>query len=270
MSDTSGRTSPPPFAFYDPESSCWRTSAATLDGDSTLSSVTLPASGSMLSGELFARPTSALPIVASGSSSSRLLPSPAASNPNDGEALDSWEARRQRNLAKGINGNGQGTPLSVAVRLLPTPRTTDTNGAGSHGDGGPDLRTVVSLLPTPNASLVSNRTDTQLSGDGRDKPNKLGWAVALLPTPTATNRHGNHENNRGELLLPGVVASLLPTPRASDTGTPGRRASEGFRPPLSQVLLSNGVTTPPPSDDGSTSPDDQRPGQLSLGEPASD
>lgn len=30
--------------------------------------------------------------------------------------------------------------------LLPTPRTSDTNGAGSHGDGGPDLRTVVAGL----------------------------------------------------------------------------------------------------------------------------
>jgi hypothetical protein len=33
------------------------------------------------------------------------------------------------------------------------------------------------------------------------------------------------------------AARLLPTPRASDTGTPGRRPGAGFRPPLSQVLL---------------------------------
>lgn len=37
-------------------------------------------------------------------------------------------------------------------------------------------------------------------------------------------------------MLPSAVAHL-PTPRASDTGTPGRRASDGFRPPLSQVVL---------------------------------
>ena len=30
---------------------------------------------------------------------------------------------------------------------------------------------------------------------------------------------------------------MLPTPRTSDTGTPGRHAGDGFRPPLSQVLL---------------------------------
>lgn len=47
-----------------------------------------------------------------------LLPTPSAGNFNDGEDLASWEARRQRNLAKGVNGNGQGTPLPVAVQQL--------------------------------------------------------------------------------------------------------------------------------------------------------
>lgn len=49
---------------------------------------------------------------------SMLLPTPSAGNFNDGEDLASWEARRQRNLAKGVNGNGQGTPLPVAVQQL--------------------------------------------------------------------------------------------------------------------------------------------------------
>ncbi|MFD8546816.1 hypothetical protein [Streptomyces sp. NPDC059649] len=85
-----------------------------------------------------------------------------------------WRARRDRMKARHPGMGDMGMPLGLAVRLLPTPRTSDTNGAGSHGDGGPDLRTAVSLLPTP---------------------------------------------------------------RASDTGTPGRRSSDGFRPPLSQVVL---------------------------------
>lgn len=45
-----------------------------------------------------------------------LLPTPSAGVFNDGEDLENWEARRQRNLAKGINGNGQGTPLSIAIQ----------------------------------------------------------------------------------------------------------------------------------------------------------
>ena len=54
-----------------------------------------------------------------------LLPTPSAGNFNDGEGLASWEARRQRNLAKGINGNGQGTPLGIAVQMLPVQQVVD-------------------------------------------------------------------------------------------------------------------------------------------------
>jgi hypothetical protein len=48
----------------------------------------------------------------------KLLPTPSAGVFNDGESLESWESRRQGNLAKGINGNGQGTPLSIAAQTL--------------------------------------------------------------------------------------------------------------------------------------------------------
>jgi len=48
----------------------------------------------------------------------RLLPTPSAGNFNDGEDLASWEARRERNLAKGVNGNGQRTPLPVAAQQI--------------------------------------------------------------------------------------------------------------------------------------------------------
>ncbi|MFY1652821.1 hypothetical protein ACN27J_18260 [Solwaraspora sp. WMMB762] len=43
---------------------------------------------------------------------------------------------------------------------------------------------------------------------------------------------------------------MLPTSRASDTGTPGRRAGTGWRPPLSQILL----PTPRASDGTKGSP----------------
>lgn len=111
---------------------------------------------------------------------------------------------------------------TAALRtLLPTPRTSDVNGAGQHGDGGMDLRTAVTLLPTPRAR----------DGKGRD-PNPRGAdlneAIALLPTPTGQNSHGNTMNGRGEPLLPGLV-QLLPTPRASDgvKGGPNQRGSAG-------------------------------------------
>ena len=43
---------------------------------------------------------------------------------NDGEGTDTWLARREEVKARGINGNGMGMPLTIAVQLLPTVTTT--------------------------------------------------------------------------------------------------------------------------------------------------
>jgi hypothetical protein len=55
-----------------------------------------------------AAPTSAMP----------LLPTPAASLVNDGENVANWEARRERVKASKVNGNGMGTPLTIAAQRL--------------------------------------------------------------------------------------------------------------------------------------------------------
>lgn len=54
-----------------------------------------------------------------------MWPTPAASIAQDGETPETWEARRQRLLEKGINGNGAGTPLTIAAARWPTPTSTD-------------------------------------------------------------------------------------------------------------------------------------------------
>lgn len=210
MPATSGRTSLTQFAFFDPDSSCWRTwPAISLWGSETYSA-TFPKRGSMRNGALYERVTSA-PATSEPASSSllptpttepmtgsgharhlggevkSLLPTPAAGNFNDGESVESWTARRDRLVAQHNNGNGMGTPLAMAVKMLPTPRTSDTNGPGAHGEGGSDLRTVVSLLPTP----------------------------------TTQNSHGNAYNSHGSDLLPGVAVKAsnggLTVPPSSDT-----------------------------------------------------
>lgn len=61
-----------------------------------------------------------------------LLPTPDAMNPNDGEGFDTWEARRLRVKATGKNGNGFGTPLAIAVQLLPTGATTNPQSEGGN------------------------------------------------------------------------------------------------------------------------------------------
>ncbi|MGZ6589330.1 MAG: hypothetical protein ACXVHX_34310, partial [Solirubrobacteraceae bacterium] len=53
--------------------------------------------------------------------------------------------------------------------LLPSPRTSDTNGAGRHGSGGLDLRTAVALLPTPMVGSTSEASHGQISGQWREQ-----------------------------------------------------------------------------------------------------
>jgi DNA (cytosine-5)-methyltransferase 1 len=106
--------------------------------------------------------------------------------------------------------------------LMPTPRSTDSNGAGQHGDGGLDLRTAVSLLPTPRATDGTKGGPNQRGSSG---DLMLPSALQLLPTPAATDGRGarNSTSGRqegsqhhggdtlGDLVFDG---RLLPTPAA--------------------------------------------------------
>jgi hypothetical protein len=73
---------------------------------------------------------------------------------------------------------------------------------------------------------------------------------SLLPTPTARDHKGANQRDDPTSLH----GALLPTPRASDTGTPGRRSGSGFGPPLSQVINEQLLPTPKASDGRSGSP----------------
>jgi hypothetical protein len=126
---------------------------------------------------------------------------------------------------------------SAGSALLGTPMTTSGTGPGdlSSRRNQTRLETQVVLLPTPRASENENRQTKR----------------------TPSQMAGTHGKN-----LAAEVCELLPTPRASDTGTPGRRASEGFRPPLSQVIL---FPTPRASDGAKGGPNQRgSSGDLTL------
>jgi DNA (cytosine-5)-methyltransferase 1 len=114
-------------------------------------------------------------------------------------------------------GDRTGRPLSEVVAMLPTPTTVDAHagvGAGTRRDGGagvPNLRTAVTLLPTPGARLGDDRGDpspdlaaTRIDSGRRN----LDDAVALLPTPRASDGAKGGPNQRGssgDLALPAAV-----------------------------------------------------------------
>jgi len=126
-----------------------------------------------------------------GADAGRLLPTPAAGTFNDGEDLASWEARRARNLAKGINGNGQGTPLPVAAQQLA--------GAVDWGQYGAAVRRweAVTGRPAPRPT-VPGRTGQRLN------PELPEWMMGL-PAGWVTAVPGISRNAQLKLAGNGVV-----------------------------------------------------------------
>ena len=105
--DTSGQEWRTPSAFYDPDSSSWRTSEGTFPWDSTPCSVTLPDWGMTLGGALYALPTPVPPTPAPDCSS---LPTPRATRGDSSTETATLLGRGE------TRGN-----LEAQVIMLPTP-----------------------------------------------------------------------------------------------------------------------------------------------------
>lgn len=159
--DTSGPEWREPLACYDPEESSLRTWLVMSLWGWTPFSGTLPRWGMTRRGALYELRTPEHPTTAPDSSS--LLPTP---------------------TTEPLTGNGHARHLGGEVKsLLPTPRTTDSHGPGEHGQGGPDLRTAIILLPTPTsaAGLGGNLTR---SGDRSDEMLLPGLVKTFTGAPT--------------------------------------------------------------------------------------
>jgi hypothetical protein len=140
---------------------------------------------------------------------------------NDEEDLEAYLERRRKAKEKANNGNGFGLSLPMALKMLPTPRTSDTNGPGIRGQGGMDLRTAISLLPSPAAGEaklpnhplhISWRIRAvQAMENGEELPQVVGgpkgkWSneERLLPTPTSRDYKGRNQRN-DDSCLPGAI-----------------------------------------------------------------
>lgn len=213
-----------PFAYYGSRSS-WRTSppSAGRAADSTVYSVTWPKQGMTRHGVASTPPASPRRTdksACSGSDrrSSQMLPTPTAANPNDAEDPARWLARRARHRARGINGNGMGTPLSIAVRLLPTPIASDAKTCTRRTQtGGSSLPDQVQLLPTPRASdsgTAGRRASRGFRPPLSQQVIPLAKPAALLPTPLAsdgTKGCPRQRGSKGDLTLPSTVVHLHQT-----------------------------------------------------------
>lgn len=270
----SGPSSPDAFAFYDQDSLSWKTCQATLFSDSIASSPTWPKWGMTRDGYAYELVTSVPPI--DESVFSALLATPTVSD------------------VKGPSPNHAGT-LAEHIALLPTPGANDSHGGEGptrlarqeHGTGGPMLRDIGHLLPTPAAQEPGGTAEQFLErknrdGHNRTEPTHLSLAVQLLPTPTvqqgrnATSGRSNPNSRHhdGWTLQDVAFAGLLPTPRAQDEyerrnwKTIKRIAEEGGDMTLPSAMKymhkSHGEATDPPSDNGNESSDEMPPDQLTI------
>ena len=227
----SGTPSSTPWAFYDPATSSLRTSAPSLLDDLgwTSSSLDLPRSGSMLSGRVYERPTSVRPIVESGGSS--LLGTPTA-NVYEQE-VDVFVDRARRMKERHGNGNGAGTPLSVQVKMLPTPRSSDGPKGGPNQTGDGLQPAVKALLPTPCAQEPGGTTEDY---HARREPH--GDATAPADTAFAEWRGQKQQD-----LAASTGSASKPRERA------GEIAWGNYTPAINRWERTVGRPAPAPTDD---------------------
>jgi len=134
-----------------------------------------------------------------------LLPTPAARDGDHRGEGDQryWSARAETRT--------NGMPLGAAVALLPTPQSRDGQGRGTPSAetaearfdaGRRNIDDALALLPTPTSSEHTG------AGYAADGGLNLRTAVTLLPTPRAGDAAlgASYHNNRGE---PGAIASAV-------------------------------------------------------------
>ena len=184
-------------------------------------------------------------------------------------------ARRDRQKQLGRNGNGIGTPLPVAIALLPTPMAGDFGADRSAGPVRPSGAKRQTGLP----DVIIHRLAGQ---DGRAGPAEPGEG-RLLPTPDtgcSPNGHGRRGGRPGNGHQSGQgldVAATALTPAPGGRLEPGRvggvRAGDpplGGRPRVPRAAARRaGAVGPAPAVGPVRRVDDGHPRDWSPGCPAS-
>jgi hypothetical protein len=113
-------------------------------------------------------------------------PTPNAMNSQEGESPATWLARRETLKEKGINGNGAGTPLAMAVQCWATPNSMLGGSVSRGGDrvNEPLLAGQAQQWATPNAR----------DHKGSDLPSRNGGASLSHQVETGVMSHSARQD----------------------------------------------------------------------------
>lgn len=146
---------------------------------------------------------------------------------NDGETPESWKARQQRNIEKHYNGNGMGTPLTIAVSTWPTPTEDNANNAGGPSrqkNTYRDLTVDVANWATPQAHDSSAGNPERVGRFGTEHGGRnLADDVTLWQTPAADSFRSRGGELVNEMGLD-QQARFFPTPASRDYRTPNKQS----------------------------------------------
>jgi hypothetical protein len=169
--DTFGPCSPSAFAWYDPDTHCWRMLQATLVSDSDLYSQTWPRSGMTHAGIAYQLPPSAPRTFAIAFSLSQHARTWHTATKTANQDSPSTEAKQK------IGPNSDG--------LWPTPTTGDH--ATRYAQGGMPLGMAARMWPTPVARdhkgiVMEGQLPTEMAkveGSGRLNPEWVEWLMGF-------------------------------------------------------------------------------------------
>jgi DNA (cytosine-5)-methyltransferase 1 len=169
-----------------------------------------------------------------------------AGNFNDGESVESWTARRDRQKRLGRNGNGIGTPLPIAVALLPTPMAGDFGADRNFSPVRPSGAKRQTGLP----DVIIHRIASRQVGETRPGQGRL------LPTPDtgcSPNGHGRRGGRPGNGHQSGkdlgAAAAALPSTTMPRSGR-GAVAWGEYEPAIRRWERVLGQPAPPPAEPG--------------------
>jgi len=132
---------------------------------------------------------------------------PDASVMNDGQSIKAYQERKAKELEKGYNGNGGGTPIAMQAQLWATPEAHDRSSRpgryhdhdNSTGGGQSSLGDDVASWATPAASDskrgASGYSETEISRP-QGCPKTLNKDVHTWATPTTRDYKGGGETDR--------------------------------------------------------------------------